>query len=174
MKKISSLFVIALFFAACQNKEAKTTDSATADTTKYPYTPKKNRNWEMNADSKNMVVAMSALKAFANLDTTSLKPLLGDSLQLNVDGYEFKGTSSQFLKEAKHEMDKFKSIKIMLEDMESVISKDKTEEYVSLWYTQASEMKDGKTDTVNFFNDFKLKNGKVVHWSEYVQHPMKK
>jgi hypothetical protein len=35
-------------------------------------------------------------------------------------------------------------------------------------------MKDGKTDTISYFNDLKLKEGKIVAWSEYAQHPMKK
>lgn len=174
MKKLSLLFSIALLFAACQNKDVVTTDSAKADTTKYPYTPKKIQGWEMNRDSKNTVVAMSALKAFQNLDTMALKPFLGDSIHLTIDGYEFKGTNTQFLKEARHEMDRFKSIQIELQDMESVINKDKTDEYVSLWYKQISSFKDGKADTVNLFNDFKLKGGKIIEWSEYVQHPMKK
>lgn len=173
IKKLTTIFAVTLLFAACQSKDAKTTDSAMADTTKYPYTPKKVHNWEMNPDSKNMVAAMSALKGFANLDTTAVKPFIGDSIWLVVDQYEFKGTKSQFLGVAKHEMDRFNHIEIDMEDMESVISKDKSEEWVSLWYKQISTMKDGKVDTVNCFNDFKLKDGKVVGWSEYIQHPMK-
>ncbi len=174
IKKLVPLFAVALLLAACQSKEAKTTDLVATDTTKYPYTPKKVHSWQMNPEPQNMVAAMSALKGFAALDTAAVKPFLGDSIWLMVDNYSFKGTRSQFLGEAQHEIDRFKHIQVDMEDMESVISKDKSEEWVSLWYKQISTMKDGKTDTVNCFNDFKMKDGKVVGWSEYVQHPMKR
>jgi len=55
-----------------------------------------------------------------------------------------------------------------------VINKDKSEEWVSLWYSQVSTTKDGKSDTVSLYNDIKLKDGKVFRLSEYIQHPMKK
>lgn len=174
MKKLSFLFLVALSFAACQNKETMATGGSSSDTTKYPYTIKDPEEWEMNSDPKNLLLAMNTVKAFENLDTTALKPLIGDSIHLIVDSYEFKGLKGDFLKTAQMEMDKYKSITITLQDRESVISKSKKEEWVSLWYKQVSEMKDGKKDTLNFFNDLRIKDGKVIIWSEYVQHPMKK
>ncbi|RZK58436.1 MAG: hypothetical protein EOO91_08280 [Pedobacter sp.] len=174
MKKLAFLFLVALCFAACQNKETTATAGSSSDTTKYPYTIKDPEEWEMNSDPKNLLVAMNTVKAFENSDTAALKPLIGDSIHLIVDSYEFKGLKADFLKTAQMEMDKYKSISITLQDRESVISKSKKEEWVSLWYKQVSEMKDGKKDTVNFFNDLRLKEGKVIIWSEYVQHPMQK
>jgi len=174
MKKISIAIVGTLLFAACQPKETSSTTNEVADTTKYAYTLKKDHHWEMNPDHKNLQTALNALKAFATLDTAALKPLIGDSVELTVDYYQFKGTGNQFIKEAKTHMDKFNSIEINMTDWESVISKDKSEEWVSLWYEQVSKMKDGKIDSVSYFNDFKLQNGKIVAWSEYAQHPMKK
>lgn len=174
MKKFSSLMLIALLFAACQSKESSGTDTAKADTTKYPYTLKKVSNWEMNSDTKNLMAATTLIKTFENLDTANMSKVLADSVWFMLDGYKFKGTKPQFLKEIQMEFGKMKSFKIQMEDMESVISKDKSEEWVSLWYHQVSSTKDGKSDTVSLFNDIKLKNGKVEGLSEYVQHPMKK
>ncbi len=174
MKKLSTLIVATLLFAACENKEAKTTDTTTADSTKYPYTIKQVQNWEMNPDTKNAVTAMTLIKTFENLDTASMSKVLADSMALAVDSYQFKGTKAQFLKEVQGEFNKMKGFKIEMQDMESVVNKDKSEEWVSLWYNQVSTTKDGKTDTVALFNDIQLKNGKVVRLSEYIQHPMKK
>ena len=163
-----------MLFAACQSKDGTSSNSTMTDTTKYAYTLKKSYDWKMNLDPNNLQVALNALKAFENLDTTTLQKFVADSIWLHVDGYKFKGTKNQFIKEAQHEMDKYKSIKINMDDMESVISKDKTEEWVSLWYDQISTLKDGKIDTMSVYNDIKIKNNKVAVWSEYVQHPMKK
>lgn len=174
MKTRSILFSAIFLFASCQNKEAKTTDSASADTTKYPYTIKKIQKWEMNSDSKNLTTAMNFIKTFENLDTASMGKVLADSVWITLDGYKFKGTKPEFLKQVQGEFTKMSSFKIEMQDAESVINKDKTEEWVSLWYSQVSTSKDGKTDTVNLFNDIKMKNGKVLGLSEYIQHPMKK
>jgi hypothetical protein len=174
MKKLSSLILASLIFAACQNKEAKTTDSATADTTRYPYTIKQVQNWEMNPDSKNAVAAMTLIKTFENLDTASMGKILADSVAFDLDGYRFKGTKPQFLKEIQGEFEKMTGFKIEMQDMESVVNKNKTEEWVSLWYSQVSTTKAGKADTAALYNDIQFKNGKVVRLSEYVQHPMKK
>ncbi|MDQ0639434.1 PBP1b-binding outer membrane lipoprotein LpoB [Pedobacter sp. W3I1] len=150
MKKLSSLIMAALLFAACQNKEAKTADTATADNTKYPYTIKQVQNWQMNPDTKNAITAMTLIKTFENLDTASMSKVLADSMALDVDGYKFKGTKAQFLKEIQGEFNKMKGFKIEMQDMESVVNKDKSEEWVSLWYSQVSTTKEGKSDTVAY------------------------
>ncbi|RZK21729.1 MAG: hypothetical protein EOO86_00130 [Pedobacter sp.] len=173
MKTISSLFLIAILFAACQNKEAKTTNVQSADTTNYPYTFKKTQGWEMNKESKNAMAALNLIKSFENMDTASMGKLLQDSVWFHLDGYKFKGTKSQFLNEIQGEFAKMKSFNIEMEDMASVINKDKTEEWVSLWYKQVTTTKDNKVDTIQLYNDFKIKDGKVQGLSEYVQHPMK-
>jgi uncharacterized protein YcfL len=174
MKKFTFLFLIALFFAACQSKETTATADSKSDTTKYPYTVKDPIDWQMNKDPQNLLVAMRAVKAFENQDTSALKKLIGDSIGLMVDGYEFNGLRAEFLKTVQEEMNKYKSITVKMQDTESIINIDKSEAWVCLWYKQYWEGNDGKKDSTNYFNDLKIKNGKVVVWSEYVQHDMKK
>ena len=174
MKKLLTPLAAVLLLAACQNHDPKIVSPSSSDTTKYPFQIKKVHNWEMNSDSKNLVVAMTLLKTFENLDTAGMKKVLADSVWFILDGYKFKGTKPEFLKQIQGEFAKMSSFKIEIEDAESVINKDKSEEWVSLWYNQISVMKDGKADTINLFNDIKLKDGKVLGLSEYVQHPMKK
>ncbi|HEY1017354.1 MAG TPA: hypothetical protein VGE25_00045, partial [Sediminibacterium sp.] len=64
---------------------------------------------------------------------------------------------------------------IKMEDFESVISKDKKDEYVTLWYKQIMTDNMGKTDSLAMINDFKIVNGKIVALSEAMRHyPAKK
>lgn len=174
MKKLYLLIAVVIFVAACQTKGTETANSDKADTTKYPYTIKKMQNWKMNSESSNAKTAMTLIKTFENLDTASMSKIIADSVSVDLDGYQFKGTKAEFLKQIQSEFAKISSFKIEMIDMESVINEDKSEEWVSLWYKQASTTKAGKTDTVNLYNDIKLKAGKVTRLSEYVQHPMKK
>jgi len=173
MKKFSSLLLMALFFGACQEKSTTTTNANTVDSTKYPYTLKKVQGWEINKDSKNALAALNTIKSFERMDTAAMAKLLADSVWFNLDGYRFKGTKSQFLKQIQSEFARMSSFKIDMEDMASVVNKDKSEEWVSLWYKQVTATKDGKIDTIQLYNDFKIKDGKIQGLSEYVQHPMK-
>ena len=67
------------------------------------------------------------------------------------------------------------SLKVDMHDFESVISKDKKEEYVTLWYTEINTDKKGKMDSVAIINDLKISNGKIVSLDEAIRHfPIKK
>lgn len=55
-------------------------------------------------------------------------------------------------------------------DWEPVISEDKKEEWVTIWYRQIQTDQKGVTDSMNVINDAKFKNGKIVVLNEYIQH----
>lgn len=63
----------------------------------------------------------------------------------------------------------YKAVDIKMEDWESVISKDKSEEWVTIWYTEHWETKNGVKDSAAMVNDFKLSNGKIVKLDEYTR-----
>ncbi|RYG22331.1 MAG: hypothetical protein EOO07_00160 [Chitinophagaceae bacterium] len=65
MKQLLTLFLGSLFFVSCQNNETSTA-GVKPDSATYPYTIKEAESWEMNPDSKNMLIAMGAVKAFEN------------------------------------------------------------------------------------------------------------
>jgi hypothetical protein len=43
-----------------------------------------------------------------------------------------------------------------------VISKDKKDEFVTIWYYQTRTDKKGVTDSMGLINDMKIVNGKIV------------
>jgi hypothetical protein len=61
------------------------------------------------------------------------------------------------------------SYKVKMQDWESVISTDKKEEYVSIWYRQYSETAKGVKDSVDVMNDLKMKDGKIIAMDEYMR-----
>ncbi len=56
-----------------------------------------------------------------------------------------------------------------MEDWESVISKDKSEELVTLWYNYNTDTKAGVKDSVDVVNDMKFKDGKIVRLDQYTR-----
>jgi hypothetical protein len=75
------------FLRPAKTKRPTAIADSKSDTTKYPYTVKDAIDWQMNKDPQNLLVAMRAVKAFENQDTTALKELIGGSIVLMVDGY---------------------------------------------------------------------------------------
>jgi len=61
-----------------------------------------------------------------------------------------------------------------MQDWESVKSKARDEEYVSMWYTEKTVDKKGKSDSANYMDDVKIVNGKIAEIDSKVQHYPKK
>ena len=83
------------------------------------------------------------------------------------DGPEKKMTRDSLKAMLKTGRDAYKTVKVDMHDWESVISKDKSEEWVTIWYTQSWETQKGVKDSLGVINDLKLKDGKITRLYEY-------
>ena len=162
------LLLLPLLIVACKPKSTEA-PAATTTTTAYPYTIKHPDYWMIDTSHANTIVALTALKSYETMDTVSMKKCFGDSIDFKHDGGEFKGTNAQFAKMAVDMATTMKNTKIDMKDWESVVSTDKKEEWVTLWYTQKWTDTKGVTDSVELINDMQFKNGKIVKLDEYVR-----
>jgi hypothetical protein len=163
------LLLLPLLIAACKTK---TTEAPAASTTPpaYPYTIKHPDYWMIDTSHANTMVVLSALKAFEKMDTSSMKKYFADSVTFNYDNGAFKGTNAQLIKMATGMGATMKNMKLDMKDWESVISNDKKEEWVTVWYTQKWTNAKGVTDSLELINDMQLKGGKIVKLDEYTRH----
>jgi hypothetical protein len=67
-----------------------------------------------------------------------------------------------------------KNMSIIMDDFESVISKDRKNEYVSLWYKQKWQDAKGVWDSLSVMDDLKIKDGKIASIDEKIRHYPKK
>lgn len=182
MKKL--LFIAwVLFTVSCNNKNEKTeatsSDSTTAASDKmaastepldYPYTlDKGDRDWQPGNKS-NALTVLKALKAYENNNIAECVSYFGDSVMLLFDNYEKKLPHDSLANFFSAGRDQNSAISVKMEDWESVISKDKKDEWVTLWYKQTWTDKKGKTDSVEVVNDAKMVNGKIVVLDETIRH----
>ena len=179
MKQFLFVGCIALL-AACNNAgttETKT-DSTAAATAKpekkamptMPYTlAKPYANWQPG-DPQHALTVMNSLKAWEMGDIQKSMEGFGDSIEINFDGWGGKFSKDSLSKQFTAYRGSLASASIKMEDWESVIAEDKSEEYVTLWYKQYVTDKKGKTDSMFCVNDAKIKDGKVVSLSEAVRH----
>jgi len=180
MKKLFFIAVCVLIVFACKNAETPVTEAAkpaevVAEAITYPYSTKKPyREWAIGSQ-KNSVLAMNALKAFETGDVPGTVAYMADSCEFVFDGFDAKLDKKGMEKFFNDERNKYSGVKVVMQDWVTVISKDKSEEWVTLWYKQINTLKNGKVDSMNVVDDLKFTNGKIVVLDEKTQKiPAKK
>ncbi len=172
MRKMFTLCLIMYLGISCSNpSEKETKKEMPADTSKpvYAYTINKPDNWDIGS-SKNTVIALNALKAFENNKIDDCVSYFADSIEWKTDFMEGKYSRDSLKALFTTARNDMSSIKIELHDFESVISKDKKDEYVTIWYIEKTTDKKGKVDSIETINDMKIVNGKIANLDETFRH----
>ena len=169
MKFFFPLAITAMLFScngptkdAASTNEAKP-EAASTETLSYAYVPKNHPpdNWD-RGDQKNVVMVLNALKAWENNKLDECFSYFEDSVELSFDELETKLSKDSTKKFFQPQRDNMKSYSIDMEDYETVISKDKKDEWVSLWYKEKWTDAKGVTDSIFHMDDLKIVNGKIA------------
>ena len=183
MKKLLLFSCIALFAVGCTNNDTK--DAKGGDTTKMadakmtdakmavPEMPYKlerpYQNWQ-TGDPQHALTVMKSLKAFETNDLANCFTAFGDTVEVRMDNYHAVLSHDSLVKMFTAQRGGIASINVKMGDWESVISADKKDEWVTLWYKQIQTDKKGKTDSLGVVDDAKMVNGKIVILDEKIQH----
>jgi len=177
MKKLILFFLAGIAFSC--NNEAKTSTEAMKDTAavtaeatpavmNYPYSIEHPDNWEMG-NTSNTLAALNSLKAWEEGKVDESVKYFADSVQLKFDGFEKKLSNDSLKIFFTGARNSYKNVKIKMGDWESVVSKDKKEEWVTVWYRQSWETQKGKKDSADVINDIQMKDGKIIELNEYTR-----
>lgn len=168
MKNLLFAGLAVVLMLACKNQSEAPATSGTE--VELPYKLERpHPEWQIGK-TENVKVVMDMLKAWESKDLAACATFFGDSAELGFDYYHEKlphDSLAAFLESGWADLS---SVKVEMEDWESVISKDQKHEWVTLWYKQINTHLDGKVDSINLINDAKIKDGKIVIFSEYGQH----
>lgn len=177
MKKILLPGLLIWIGISCNNPAEKTTansDSTGIAQPVYAYTIEKPDNWDMGS-TKNTEIALNALKAFENNKIDESLGYFADTVDWKSDYIEGRFPKDSLKAMFNAMWNATAALKINMHDFESVLSKDKKEAYVTLWYKETVTNKKGKTDSVEAINDLKIVNGKIAALDEAIRHfPVKK
>lgn len=179
MKKLIFFAFTAFFAVACNTKDGKSENKG-SDSTKmadsktekldFPYTlDRPYQNWQPG-DQQHAVNVMKSLKAWETNNIAESVSYFGDSVELRFDNYREKLSHDSLASQFAMWRNDNASVTIKMIDWESVISSDKKEEWVTLWYKQIWTDKKGKTDSLSVIDDAKIVNGKIVVLDEKIQH----
>jgi hypothetical protein len=171
MRKFLTLCLLVYASMGCNSSADKTSgkDSTTNSGDAYAYTIKTPDNWGIGS-SKNTHIALNALKAFEDNKIDESAAYFADTVYWKSDYMEAKLGKDSLKALLTVGRNEFSTIKITMEDFESVISKDKKDEWVTVWYKQVTTDKNGKTDSVAVVNDLKIENGKIARLDEALRH----
>ena len=177
MRKMLTIYLLMYISFGCNNpadKGTDKTDSAGGGKSSYAYTIKKPDNWETGS-SENSAVALSSLKAFENNKIDECLTYFADTVKWRADYMDGQYSKDSLKAMFTRSWSEMTSTKIDMHDFESVISKDKKDAYVTMWYVQTTTDKKGKTDSMAVINDLKIVNGKITELDESIRHfPIKK
>jgi len=171
MRKFFTVALMATIIFSCKNAEEN--KEVTVDVT-YPYSLEKPDNWDIGS-KENTLLVMNALKAFEENKVEDCLSYFADTVKWRAD-YMDQTLSKDSLRTAMTNLrNSLQAIQVKMGDFESVISKDKKDEWVTLWYTEIVTDKTGKTDSLAMVNDIKVSKGKIVELNESIRHfPTKK
>lgn len=180
MKKTFLFAMVSLFAFGCNSGENKTETKAadnsgtpaasTSVKYDYPYTlDREYQDWQPG-DQQHAVNVMKGLRAFETGDIDACIATFGDSVEVQFDYFQAKFSKDSLAKFFTTERARYSNMKIKMDDWESVISKDKKTEWVTMWYKQIMTDKKGKTDSLRVIDDCKIVNGKIVVLDEKIQH----
>jgi len=169
MKKLIFFFTVGIAVACNTSQTEKLTETkepAAEATPNYPYKIDKPDNWDIGSKA-NTLTALSALKAWETGKIDESLSYFGDSVVVQFDGLDKKVPKDTLKAMFSGLRSSFKTMEIKMRDWESVISKDKSQEWVTLWYTEHWETPDGKKDSIFHVNDLLIKDGKIIEMAEY-------
>jgi hypothetical protein len=173
MKKFIIIACASIFTMGCNNAPApketvtEAAPAAVAEKIDYAYLPEGHPPdyWD-RGDQKNVALVLKSLKAFETGNIEEALVPFADSIQWTADGYNAKLSKDSLRSVLKAGWNQMSSMKVKMNDYEAVISKDKKEEFVTLWYKQIITDKKGKTDSMAYVDDLKIENGKIVSLDE--------
>ncbi len=160
-----SFALIAVGLWSCTNKKEATTSASTEN---YPYTIEHPDNWEVGSTA-NTMIALKSLKAWEEGKMDESLSYFGDSIRVQFDGLDKKMPNDSLKAMFTTSWNNYKTVNVKMYDFESVTSKDKSEEWVTLWYTQSWETKAGVKDSISTINDLQFKDGKIIRLSEHTR-----
>jgi hypothetical protein len=178
----TTFFSATFFFATClllsacgsnpASETAATNTPATApapDTLSYPYKASYSSDFTVPSNPGNALKVLKVWKMFETADIQSMKPYYADTVTYeDASGMRFHGPTEKLLAFAKQDIAGLDSMRFDISAWQSTHSNDKNEDWVGIWSAERRYPKKGHPDTVLMQENWKVKDGLVVYFNQYV------
>jgi len=177
MKQVFSALFFSMFFPACNSKnsdETATSGNKVADTLSYVY--KANYSSDVQVPGKPEIgqMVLKVWKMFENKQIDSLKKYYADTVTYeNYEGYRFHGPTDSLLSYARKDVQGLDSLRFDISMWQSLHLNDRNEDWVYIWATERRYEKGGKADTSLIHEQWKVENGRVSYFNQYVRRSLR-
>jgi hypothetical protein len=171
MKKLLLLAFLAVVVAGCDPKTGSGTANASLkDTLTYTYKATYSSDITVPGNPVNAQKVLQVWKMFETANIQAMKPYFADSVKYDdASGMHFYGPTDKLLAYAKQDIDGLDSMRFDIVMWQSAHINDKNEDMVNIWSRERRYPKKGaKADTVLMQENWKVKNGKVTGFDQYV------
>jgi hypothetical protein len=174
MNKTFILVLITAALFSCNtatNPETVTVPATPAkDTLTYEYKATYSSNITVPGNPVNAQKVLQVWKMFESANIQAMKPYFADSVKYNdAHGMHFFGPTDKLLSYAKSDIEGLDSMRFDIVTWQSAHVNDKDEDWVNIWSRERRYGKHGgKADTVLMQENWKVKDGKVIYFDQYL------
>jgi hypothetical protein len=174
MNKIFIFLLITIVLFSCNTATSPDTMVAPAapakDTLTYAYKATYSSDITVPGNPVNAQKVLQVWKMFETANIQAMKPYFADSVQYDdARGMHFFGPTDKLLAYAKSDIDGLDSMRFDIVTWQSAHVNDKDEDWVNIWSKERRYGKNGgKADTVLMQENWKVKDGKVISFNQYV------
>jgi hypothetical protein len=117
---------------------------------------------------------LTVWKMFETGNIDSMKQYYADTVTYEpADGHRFRGKAEDLLSYAKIDIEGLDSLRFDISMWQSVHVADKNEDWVYIWCAERRYPKNGKADTSMMHEQWKIENGRIVYFNQYLAKPAK-
>jgi hypothetical protein len=170
MKNLPFLAVAALFLSGCSTTPDKTQAPSPKDTVTYAFHALYSSDMTVPGDPAVAQKVLQIWKYFETAKIQEMLPYFADTVRYDdAHGMHFYGPTDKLLAYAKSDIDGLDSMRFDIIMWQNAHINDRNEDMVSIWCKERRYPKNnGKADTVLMQENWKVKNGRVVGFDQYL------
>jgi hypothetical protein len=164
------LLAVATLFSSCDTSPAKTVAPSSKDTLTYAYHAIYSSDITVPGDPVIAQKVLTVWKYFETAQIHTMKPYFADTVRYDdAHGMHFYGPTDTLLAYAKGDIGGLDSMRFDILMWQSAHINDRNEDMVNIWSRERRYPKNhGKADTVLMQENWKVKNGKVYAFDQYL------
>jgi hypothetical protein len=120
-------------------------------------------------NEKNAVIVLNCLKQYLAGDMKGAIENFADTVEFIGDQFYFKGKKDSLAAILGEECGNMASVSKTFDSWMTTYYPDQKDTWVTLWYVEKWTDKKGKTDSLYYTDDVKLRNGKILMYDEKIR-----
>ncbi|HEY4063556.1 MAG TPA: hypothetical protein VGM30_16730 [Puia sp.] len=173
MNRSIPFFFVLLFLAGCNTTTKPAVSPApaerTPDTLTYLFKATYSSDITVPSNPGYAQKVLQVWKMFETANIETMKPYFADTVTYDdASGMHFYGPAAKLLAYAKKDIEGLDSMRFDISMWQSAHVNDKNEDWINIWSSERRYPKKGIPDTVLMQENWRVKEGRVVYFNQYL------